>query len=449
MRSAAFIGRLRAQSSFQSSSRFINRSPQPFPSHFMSKKQTAESANHGFGTTAIHAGQAPDPTTGAIMTPVYMTSTFVQSSPGVVKDDYDYARSKNPTRTALETNLAALEGAKHGFTFSSGSAAMDCVLHLLRTGDHVVLSDDVYGGSFRQLDKVFRHMGLETTRVDMTAAGALEAVMRPNTRLVWLETPSNPMLKVIDIGAVRAICDRFGKTSAKATGISDKAMGALGTGISAPILVVDNTFASPYLQNPIAHGAHIVMHSCTKYIGGHSDLVAGALMTSDVTLAAKLAFAQNSVGAVPSAMDCFLMLRSTKTLHVRMQRHCTNAMAIAGWLQEHSKVGKVIYPGLKSHPQHALAKKQMRSGHFGGMISVVIKGGMKASRRMLERVELFSLAESLGGVESLIEHPAIMTHASIPAAARAKLGIDDGLVRLSVGIEDVQDLIDDLDYALK
>ncbi len=397
-----------------------------------------------FATHAIHAGQRPDPSTGAIMTPVYMTSTFVQSSPGVVKDDYDYARSKNPTRTALEANLAALEGGTHGFAFSSGLAAMDCILHLLRAGDHIVLSDDVYGGTFRQLDKVFRHTGLSTTRVDMTDLAAVKAAMKPSTRLVWLETPSNPMLKVIDIAAMRAIVD--GARPDPAPGGTDAALGPLGEPIVKPILVVDNTFASPYLQNPLANGAHVVMHSCTKYIGGHSDLVAGAMVTSDPTLAAKIKFTQNAVGAVPGAMDCFLMLRSTKTLHVRMQRHCENAMEIASRLSRHSAVAKVIYPGLESHPQHALAKKQMRA--FGGMISVVIKGGLPASRRMLERVELFSLAESLGGVESLIEHPAIMTHASIPAEARAKLGIDDGLVRLSVGIEDVEDLWSDLDQSL-
>ena len=408
----------------------------------MAKKTNA----HRFGTNAIHAGQKPDPTTGAIMTPIYMTSTYVQKSPGVFIDDYDYARSKNPTRTALEANLAALEGAEHGFTFSSGLAAMDCILHMLRSGDHLLLSDDVYGGTFRQLDKVFQHLGIDCTRVDMTNLTEVAESVRANTRMIWLETPSNPMLKVIDIKSVRAICEAGSEITSAPRGISDKSMGPLGTGIRGPVLVVDNTFASPYLQNPLQHGAHIVMHSCTKYIGGHSDLVAGAAMTNDKVLAAKLKYAQNAVGAVPGAMDCFMMLRSLKTLHVRMQRHCENAMVVAKWLEKHPKVSKVIYPGLKSHPQHALAKKQMRG--FGGMISVVIKGGLKASRRMLERVELFSLAESLGGVESLIEHPAIMTHASIPPAARAKLGIDDGLVRLSVGIEDVKDLIADLDAAL-
>lgn len=400
---------------------------------------------HRFATRCIHAGQAPDPSTGAIMTPVYMTSTFVQSSPGVFKDGYDYARSKNPTRTALEANLAELEGAAHGLVFSSGLAAMDCVLHQLRAGDHVVLSDDVYGGTFRQLDKVFRHLAIETTRVDMTRPAEVEGALRPSTRVIWFETPSNPMLKVIDIGAIRAVADRH--RPGPSAGVADAALGPLGKPMDRCVVLVDNTFASPYLQNPLSHGAHAVLHSCTKYIGGHSDLVAGALMTGDEDLAARLKYTQNAVGAVPGAMDCFLMLRSTKTLHVRMQRHCDNALRIAQHLAKHAAVEKVIYPGLENHPQHALAKKQMRA--FGGMISCVVKGGLDASRRVLERVKLFSLAESLGGVESLIEHPAIMTHSSIPAEARAKLGIADGLIRLSVGIEDVDDLIADLDSALR
>jgi len=393
-----------------------------------------------FGTRCIHAGQAPDPSTGAIMTPIYMTSTYVQASPGVFKDGYDYSRSKNPTRTALESNLAALEGAAHGFAFSSGLGAMDCVLHLLAGGDHVVLSDDVYGGSFRILDKVFKHQGITCTRVDMTDIAAVKGAMTPRTRLVWLETPSNPMLKVIDIAAVAAIVKGAG--GGKSAGFKPEALP-----LTRPILVVDNTFASPYLQSPLAHGADVVMHSCTKYIGGHSDLVAGALVCGDEDLAARLRFTQNAVGAVPGAMDCFLMLRSTKTLHVRMQRHCENAHTIARWLEKRGEVERVIYPGLASHPQHELARRQMPRG-FGGMISCVLRGGLDNARRFLERVELFSLAESLGGVESLIEHPAIMTHASIPADARAKLGIADGLVRLSVGIEDVDDLIGDLERAM-
>jgi cystathionine gamma-lyase len=379
---------------------------------------------HRFGTRAIHAGQSPDPTTGAIMTPVYMTSTYVQESPGVFKDGYDYSRSKNPTRTALEANLASLEGGKHGMSFSSGLGAMDCVLHLLKAGDHIVLSDDVYGGSFRLIDKVFKHQGLECSRVDMTDAAATERTITPKTKLIWLETPSNPMLKVIDIAAMAKLARKAGA-----------------------LLVVDNTFATPFLQNPLALGADIVCHSATKYLGGHSDVVGGALIASDDALAQRLRFVQNAVGAVPSPMDCFLILRSTKTLHVRMQRHCENAAAIAQWLTRQPKVEKVIYPGLPSHPQHTLAKSQMRGG-FGGMISIVLKDGLDAARKFLERVELFSLAESLGGVESLIEHPAIMTHASIPAEARAKLGIVDGFVRLSVGIEDVEDLKGDIERAL-
>jgi cystathionine gamma-lyase len=399
---------------------------------------------HRFATNCIHAGQEPDPSTGAIMTPVYMTSTFVQSSPGVFKDGYDYARSKNPTRTALEANLAALEGGKHGMCFSSGLGAMDCVLHLLRSGDHVVLSDDVYGGSFRILDKVFRHQGITCTRADMTDHAAVKAAITPRTRVLWLETPSNPMLKVIDISAMAGVVK--GLPGAGANGGAGGTFDPANISLHRPILVVDNTFASPYLQTPLSLGADVVLHSCTKYIGGHSDVVGGALMTSDDALAARLRFVQNAAGAVPGPMDCFMLLRSTKTLHVRMQRHCENAARIASWLASHAKVEKVIYPGLDSHPQHALATKQMKG--FGGMISVVVKGGMDASRRMLEKVKLFSLAESLGGVESLIEHPAIMTHASIPAEARAKLGIVDGFVRLSVGIEDVDDLIADLDRSL-
>jgi cystathionine gamma-lyase len=379
---------------------------------------------HRFGTRAIHAGQAPDPTTGAIMTPVYMTSTYVQESPGVFKDGYDYSRSKNPTRTALEANLASLEGGQHGMSFSSGLGAMDCVLHQLKSGDHIVLSDDVYGGSFRLIDKVFKHQGLDCSRVDMTDLDGASKVFTSKTKLVWLETPSNPMLKVIDIAAVAKLARRVGA-----------------------LLVVDNTFATPFLQTPLALGADIVCHSATKYLGGHSDVVGGALICNDDSLAQKLRFVQNAVGAVPGPMDCFLILRSTKTLHVRMERHCQNATTIAEWLTKQSKVEKVIYPGLKTHPQHELAKRQMRGG-FGGMISVVLKDGLDAARRFLERVELFSLAESLGGVESLIEHPAIMTHASIPAEARAKLGIVDGFVRLSVGIEDVEDLKSDIERAL-
>ena len=376
-----------------------------------------------FATAAIHAGQQPDPTTGAIMTPVYQTSTFVQVSPGRFKDNYDYARSANPTRTALEANIAALEGGKYGICFSSGCAAMSAVLHSLKSGDHVVLCDDVYGGTFRLFDKVFQQFGVSYTLVDMSDAAKTKAAFKPSTKLVWAETPTNPMLKVIDIAKVADLA---------------KAQGAL--------LAVDNTFATPYLQNPLALGAHIVCHSSTKYIGGHSDLIGGVLVVNDAALADKMHYLQNAVGGVPAPWDCFLQLRSTKTLHVRMERHCSNARKVAEYLEKHKKIERVYYPGLPSHPQHEIAKMQMRD--FGGMISAVLKGGLAESRTFLERVKLFSLGESLGGVESLIEHPAIMTHATIPPENRAKLGIVDGLVRFSVGIEDVDDLIEDIEHAL-
>ena len=384
----------------------------------------SDASNHKFATRAIHAGQKPDPSTGAIMTPVYMTSTFVQKSPGVIIEEYDYSRSSNPTRKALEANLASLEGGRFGFAFSSGLAAMDCVLHLLSAGDHIILGDDVYGGTFRLVDKVYKQLGITATRVDFTNLAAVEAAFTPKTRLVWGETPTNPMLRICDIAAVSKIA---------------KAKGAM--------FAVDNTFATPYLQNPLALGADVVHHSSTKYIGGHSDVIGGALVTSDEQIAAKIKFFQNSVGGVPGPMDCFMLLRSTKTLHVRMERHCANAMKVAEFLAGHKAVEKVAYPGLKSHPEHAIATRQMRG--YGGMVTATLKGGMDESRRFLERVHLFSLAESLGGVESLIEHPAIMTHASIPPENRAALGITDGLVRLSVGIEDVDDLIRDLEHALK
>ncbi|MFM1846703.1 MAG: hypothetical protein RL417_177 [Pseudomonadota bacterium] len=376
-----------------------------------------------FATAAIHAGQRPDPTTGAIMTPVYQTSTFVQASPGVCKDNYDYARSANPTRTALEANLAALEGGSHGICFSSGCAAMSAVLHSLKSGDHVVLCDDVYGGTFRLFDKIFLQFGVTYTLVDMSDLKKTAAAFTPQTKLVWLETPTNPMLKVIDIKAVADIA---------------KAHKAL--------VAVDNTFATPYLQSPLKLGADIVCHSTTKYLGGHSDVIGGVLVVNDAELAAKLHYIQNAVGGVPGPWDCFLLLRSTKTLPIRMERHCENAMKVATFLEGHRAIERVYYPGLKSHPQHEIAAKQMRG--FGGMISAVLKGNLDTSRRFLERVQIFSLGESLGGVESLIEHPAIMTHASIPAENRAKLGIADGLVRFSVGIEDVDDLIADIEHGL-
>ncbi|MBA4801677.1 MAG: cystathionine gamma-synthase [Euryhalocaulis sp.] len=379
--------------------------------------------NKRIATRCIHAGQSPDPTTGAIMTPIYQTSTYAQPSPGVFKGEYDYSRSANPTRTALEANLASLEGGKHGITFSSGLAALDAVMHLLSSGDHVVLCDDVYGGTYRQLNTIFRQFGIDFTRVDMTDLDATRDAFTNKTKLVWMETPTNPMLKVIDIEAVAAL---------------GKEKGAL--------VAVDNTFATPLLQSPLKLGADIVSHSCTKYIGGHSDVVGGALIVSDDELGQRLRYIQNSVGAVPAPMDCFLLLRSTKTLHVRVERHCQNARKIADWLADNGKVERVFYPGSEDHPQHAVAAKQMSD--FGGMITAHLKGGIEQSRKFLESLEVISLAESLGGVESLIEHPAIMTHSSVDKDAREALGITDGLIRLSVGIEDVDDLIGDLDQAL-
>ncbi len=380
--------------------------------------------NKGFGTRCIHAGQQPDPTTGAIMTPVYQTSTYVQKSPGVVIEDYDYARSANPTRKALEANLASLEGGRHGIMFASGLASLAGCIHLLSSGDHVVLCDDVYGGTYRSLDKVFKQFGITYTRVDMLDLDATEAAFTPKTKMVWIETPTNPLLKVVDIAAVARI---------------GKARGA--------IVCVDNTFATPVLQNPLSLGADIVSHSCTKYIGGHSDVIGGVLITNSDELGERLHYIQNAVGAISAPWDCFLLLRSTKTLHVRVQRHCENAAKIADFLAQQSQIERVIYPGRTDHPQHEVAKKQMRGG-YGGMITATLKGGLPAARNFLERVQLFSLAESLGGVESLIEHPAIMTHASIDKPLREALGISDGLVRFSVGIEDVDDLIADIAEAL-
>ena len=380
--------------------------------------------NKGFATRCIHAGQRPDPTTGAIMTPVYQTSTYVQQSPGVIIEDYDYARSANPTRKALEENLASLEGGRHGVMFASGLAALAGCVHLLSSGDHVVLCDDVYGGTFRSLDKVFKQFGVTYTRVDMTDLAATEAAFTPKTKLCWIETPTNPLLKIIDIAAVARI--------------------AKGRGV---LVGVDNTFASPVLQNPLGRGADIVLHSCTKYIGGHSDVIGGVLVVNDDDLAQRLHYVQNAVGAISAPWDCFLLLRSTKTLHVRVQRHCENAAKIADFLAEQPQIECVIYPGRTDHPQHEIAKRQMRGG-YGGMITATLKGGLPAARSFLERVKLFSLAESLGGVESLIEHPAIMTHASIDKPLREALGISDGLVRFSVGIEDVNDLIADVQEAL-
>lgn len=376
-----------------------------------------------FGTRAVHAGQTPDPTTGAIMTPIYQTSTFVQAAPGK-HQGYEYARTGNPTRTALEGNLAALEGAGHGVVFSSGLAAMDAILRLCNAGDHVVACDDLYGGSYRLFTQVFARFGMEFSFVDMADADAVQRAITPATRLVWVETPTNPLLKVLDIAAISAVAH---------------ARGALVT--------VDNTFATPYLQNPLALGADLVVHSLTKYLGGHSDVIGGAVLTGDEGLAERLRYVQNAVGAVPGPQDCFLVLRGTKTLHVRMQRHCENAQAVAAFLEGHGRVGRVYYPGLPAHPQHALAARQMRD--FGGMISFELQDdSLQRAAAFCSATSVFSLAESLGGVESLVEHPAIMTHASIPKDVRESYGLRDSLIRLSVGIEDIDDLLADLDQAL-
>ena len=376
----------------------------------------------GFGTRAIHAGQAPDPTTGAVMTPIYYTSTYAQSAPGVHKG-FEYSRTHNLTRFALEANLASLEGGAGGLCFASGLAATSTLLQLFDTGTHVIACDDLYGGTFRLFDKVYRRLGFEFTYVDpIEGAAGIQAAMRPNTKLVWIETPTNPMLKLVDIAAVAQVC--------KSKNV---------------MLAVDNTFMTPYLQRPLDLGADVVAHSMTKYLNGHSDVVGGALIMKDKALVDRLAFLQNAAGAVISPMDSFLVMRGTKTLHVRMDRHEANARTLANWLTSHPQVDKVIYPGLESHPQHALAKKQQRG--FGGMISFVLKGGLDESARFLSACQIFTLAESLGGVESLIEHPAIMTHASVPAETRGKLGIVDGFIRLSVGIEDVGDLQGDLERA--
>ena len=381
-----------------------------------------EHSADGLGTRAIHAGQSPDPTTGAIMTPVYMTSTYVQSAPGVHKG-FEYSRTHNPTRTALEQCLASLEGAAHGLAYASGCAATSNVMHLLKSGDHVICGDDVYGGTFRLFDRVWSQAGISFTFVDLIDADAVLAARRPETKMVWLETPTNPLLKLFDIAAIAR--------HTKAAGL---------------VLAVDNTFATPMAQRPLELGADLVVHSTTKYLNGHSDVVGGAIVTNDATLHERLRYLQNAVGAVPGPMDCFLVLRGLKTLHLRMQRHSDNAMQIARWLEQHPAIARVIYPGLESHPQYGLARRQMHLP--GGMITCVLKGGLAAATTMLSQTRLFACAESLGGVESLIEHPAIMTHASVPAANRAALGIDDGLVRLSVGVEDVADLQRDLANAL-
>jgi len=385
----------------------------------MKTKQSSKEL--GFATRAIHAGQTPDPSTGAIMTPVYLTSTYVQESPGVHKG-WEYSRTHNPTRRAFEDCMASLEGGVNGFAFASGCAATTTILHLLKSGDHVVAMDDMYGGTYRLFDKVLRHHGLSFTYADLTQTANFVKSLKPETKMVWLETPTNPTLKLADIAAIAA--------EAQKRGI---------------LTVVDNTFLSPALQRPLQLGADIVVHSATKYIGGHSDVVGGIAVVKTAALAEQMAFLSNSMGSTLGAFDAFLCLRSLKTLPLRMRAHTENAKIIAESLEKNPMVKKVIYPGLPSHPQYALAQKQMLAP--GGMITFWLKGGLKDARTFLESVQVFALAESLGGVESLIEHPAIMTHASVPPEARQALGIDDSLIRLSVGVEDVADLLADLKNA--
>ena len=380
---------------------------------------------HRPATLAIHGGQAHDPSTGAVMTPIYATSTYAQSSPGV-HQGFEYSRTHNPTRFAWERSVAALEGGTRGFAFASGMAATSTLLELLDSGDHVVAMDDLYGGTYRLFERVRRRSaGLDFSFVDLADPGAFEAAITPKTRMVWIETPTNPMLKIVDIAAVAEIARRRGLW-----------------------VVVDNTFASPIVQRPLALGAHMVVHSATKYLNGHSDMVGGIVVVGDdEELAGQMAFLQNSIGAVQGPFDSFLALRGIKTLALRMKAHCESALALAQWLETQPGVEKVIYPGLDSHPQKALAERQMQG--FGGIVSVVLEGGFESAKRFCERTQLFTLAESLGGVESLINHPAVMTHASVPADRRARLGMGDGLVRLSVGIEDIEDLRDDLRQALE
>ena len=376
-----------------------------------------------FATRAIHAGQRPDPTTGAIMTPIYATSTFVQASPGEHKG-YEYSRTKNPTRGAYESCVADLENGNHGYAFASGMAAIGTVLEMLDSGDHVISMDDLYGGTFRLFENVRkRSSNLDFSFVDMTDTDRIVSAIKPNTKMIWVETPTNPMLRIVDLTSIARIAAEYGL-----------------------ITVCDNTFASPYIQRPLDFGIDIVVHSATKYLNGHSDVVGGVVVVKKSELAERLAYLQNAVGAIAGPFDSFLSLRALKTLHLRMERHVKNGQLVAEFLETHKSVQKVIYPGLPSHPQHELARKQMNG--FGGMVTVLIKGGLNESRIFLERCHLFSLAESLGGVESLIEHPAIMTHASIPPKKRAELGIVDNLVRLSVGIEDSRDLIAELQHSL-
>lgn len=388
----------------------------------MSRPVDWNADEYGFETRAIHAGQTPDPTTGAVVTPLYLTSTYVHTSPGKHLG-YEYSRSQNPTRHAYEVCVANLEGGRYGFAMASGCIGATTVMHLLAQGDHVVCCDDMYGGTYRLFEQVFRKQGIDFSYCDLSDPDALEGAMRPNTRMVWIESPTNPLMKLVDIAAVAAISHAHGAW-----------------------LMVDNTFLSPYFQRPLALGADLVLHSTTKYINGHSDLVGGLIVTDDETLGERLAFLSNAMGGIQSTFDAYLCLRSLKTLAVRMQAHERNAFAVARFLEAHPKIEWVAYPGLESHPQHALACRQT-SGH-GGMLAFRVRGGLPVARRLLENVRVFSLAESLGGVESLIEHPALMTHASMPVANRLALGIDDGLIRLSVGIETEADLLRDLDQAL-
>jgi cystathionine gamma-lyase len=380
-------------------------------------------SRRGFATRTIHAGQPPETSTGAVITPIYATSTYVQESPGVHKG-FDYSRSGNPTRLAYERCVADLEGGSAGFAFASGMAATATVLELLDTGSHVAASDDLYGGTYRLFERVRRRSaGLEFSYATLDSRAALENILRPNTRLIWVETPSNPLLKLVDLQMVAEV--------GKSRGI---------------LTVADNTFATPWAQRPLELGFDLVVHSATKYLNGHSDMIGGIAVTANQEIADTLAFLHNSIGGIASPFDSFLATRGLKTLALRMERHCANAARIAAWLEQHPKVKRVFYPGLESHPQHALAKRQMQG--YGGMVSAVLEAGLEPARRFLEQCRLFTLAESLGGVESLVSHPASMTHASVPSEVRARLGIEDGLVRLSVGIEDIDDLIDDLDAAL-
>jgi cystathionine gamma-lyase len=379
---------------------------------------------HRFATRAVHAGQPPDPLTGALMVPIYQNSTYRQRAPAEPIDGYEYARTKNPTRLALERNLASLEGGKHGLCFASGLAATNTVMNLLKSGDHVVAGDDLYGGTWRLFEKLYANFGVKFTYVDFCDLDAVKRAIRPETKFVFTETPTNPLLKICDLAAIAKLAHAAG---AKA--------------------VCDNTFATPYLQRPLESGFDVVLHSVTKYLGGHSDVIGGALVVDDDELAQRLAFFQNAVGGVPGPNDCFLVLRGTKTLHLRMDRHCATALRLAQFLAKHPEVSKVHYPGLPSHPGHALAKRQM--AQFGGMISFVVKGDVARGKRVAGGTKLFACAESLGGVESLIEHPPSMTHASIPAELRRARGLDDGLLRISVGVEDPDDLEADLKQALE